>query len=207
MLSEATRLGRVNIPAFQGLGVMMMPFRWDDPARTLTARQIGGWVDTIEDLCWLVPSEGIGYVTIDERVVPEGQTHRRPGWHVDGHGVWGAPSPYGRGGMILLSSTVGAEYVTGDIDVHPDAEGGCDTFIGEGDRMEAGVAYWCAPMCLHRSVPMQQTTRRQLLRLSMPSMEPHHWPFTPNETGVQPVTPRGPDRSTFMAYRGRRTGD
>lgn len=193
-----------TLPPYAGRKVMMMPFRWGDP-RTLSPLQLGEWAGVVERLCRLCPAEGVGYLTLDEGQLAPGETLRRPGVHVDCGGPWAASQPYSGTGMILLSSTLGARYWTGDIDGDPPGpEGECD-HLDLSDfpaaRMRPGVAYACTPGCVHAAIPETRTTRRQLLRLSLPSSAPHHTPHTHNVTGVLPLTPPGPARDAFMAFR------
>ena len=220
--SIAKPLGRIVFPEFSGLRIMMMPFRFDDPD-TLDAEQLRGWKEPVTDLLERRPATGIGYLTIDEAIVEPGRTHRRPGLHVDGLSSYGGPSPYGGGvmpygggltpyaggtggGMVLAANVVGTRAWVKDFHGDVGVDGDCEHLRAQCPDSEAVVfgdheAWWCGPLCVHEGVPAPTWTKRQLIRISYPSAAPHHWPYTPNVTGVVPITPPGPDRSKQMAYR------
>lgn len=75
--------------------IMMMPVRLEDPS-TLPLRE---WRPTLARLVLASPiRQGVGYLTIDEALVPADETHRRPGLHVDGIGPDGRAAAWGGGG-------------------------------------------------------------------------------------------------------------
>lgn len=62
---------------------MMMPFLLED-INSLPGG-IRHYKETVEKLTELSPlRQGVAYLTIDEKLVRAGQTHRRTGLHVDG---------------------------------------------------------------------------------------------------------------------------
>lgn len=182
----------------------------------------------------------VGYITIDEKEVAPGKTHRRSGLHVDGvyqasAGVWGG-GVWGGGGYnkedkipqrtpaidyhkkkiggLDLHSIPTSEYGTGFLTVasHEGCKAWQQDFIGwpgpEGEcrhiadqcREEAASVfkanslYWVDPLCVHESLSMSTTVRRQFLRLSMPSHAPWFEGYTENPLGVLPTGPILPPR-------------
>ncbi len=109
--SEAKILGKVNLPNYTGLRIMMMPFKAND-FDTLSRVQIGDWKDTIRECLKDYKLQGIGYITIDEAIVEQNTTHRRPGLHTDGgyrvaaYGGDNNYSPYGSSPAYSASQTI-----------------------------------------------------------------------------------------------------
>lgn len=107
-------------------------------------------------------------------------------------------------GMILLSSNNGTRVFLQEFTGLPGPEGDCEHLrkqCNDGIILADNEAWWCSGFCVHEALPMKETAKRQVLRISMPSEAPYHWPYTENITGIKPVTPPGPDRSVFMRYK------
>lgn len=211
MLSEIRHVGSLRFPSFSGIRVMMMPFRLDD--LDSIPSMLDSWIWTIAKLCRLSPAKsGVAYLTIDERIVPAGRTHRRPGLHVDGIGPDGKRAAYGGGGgfwgkhgMLVAASRVGCRGWTHEFIGEPGPNGDCEHLRGELNSaheivMQAGEVYWCGPTAVHESIPMAKDACRQFVRLSMPSDAPWYEGYTRNPTGVEPTGPIHPVRAEFMAY-------
>jgi hypothetical protein len=210
MQSKIEDFGPIELPAYTGVRVMMMPFLMEDPTGTLP-ESLAGYRPALERVCALAsPKSGVGYLTIDEALVRAGETHRRPGLHVDGCGPYGGdptpqwPRPYASNGMFLASSHEGCRGYTQDVEGSPGADGDCEHLrsqLGAGFVMSPGRLYWCSPTALHEALPMPRDTYRQLLRVSMPSAAPYHRDYTPNPLGIQPTGEPGPSRTRQMAFR------
>jgi hypothetical protein len=210
--SEILDKGQVLLPEFGGVRIMMMPFHVHD-ARGSLPPSLARWVPTIERLCELCPSHGTGYVTIDEALVRAGETHRRPGLHVDGVGPagvgsWAAePGPWGGpGGMLIAASHLGCRAWSQAVDGELRPNGDCAHMADKLDAsavvpMLAGRAYWLGPYCVHEALPMPVDTRRQVVRVSMPSTAPWYEGYTVNPLGIPPGGPIHAARAEFMAYR------
>lgn len=194
-------------PEFSNLRVMMMPVRLGSldgvPANYHTL---------IRHLYSVMESRfngEIGYLTIDEQSLEPGETLRRSGLHVDGYyhgvcGAWGGGSGGGTwgsvgNGMLTISSTSHCHAYLGIIDGTPKDEGECDhlTMPNSGELFEAGHVYWVDGACVHESLPVTETTKRQFVRLSMPSNGPWFEGYTKNPTGILPSNAILPRRS-FM---------
>lgn len=159
--SEVESFGSVAFPAFGGVRIMMMPFRLEDVDGSLPDF-LAAWRPAIAEMCEYATNDyGVAYLTIDEAVVNAGETHRRPGIHVDGMGSWGggggwgAPPNYdppkpikpakpskpkptprpkpGKGGMLLASSHVGCRAWAQEFTGWPDNDGGCAHLIAQCD--------------------------------------------------------------------------
>jgi len=184
----------------------MMPFLMEAPEDSLPAG-LGAWRKTIASICaQSTVRAGVGYVTIDEAIVPAGETHRRPGLHVDGAGSWGGGGGYAANGMFQLVNIPGCRAWRQVFEGAPGPDGDCEhlraQLRGECEmKLWAGVLWWCSPMAVHEALPMLFAAPRQFLRVSMPSSAPWHSDCTPNPLGVQPGGPIVGPRPTQMGYR------
>lgn len=203
--SKVEDLGRLRLPPFTGVRVVMMPFLMEEPHGSIP-EFFSAYRPAISHICEIATvKQGVGYLTIDEALVRAGETHRRPGLHVDGAGPWGSPAPWGKNGMFLAASHVGCwGYRQTLIDAQPGPDGDCEHLrsgLPMGFPMKAKHLYWCSPMALHEALPMRVDTRRQFLRVSMPSDAPYQREYTPNPTGIVPLGAPAPPRAAQMAFR------
>jgi hypothetical protein len=195
--SNFEQRGQVNLPLFTGTRVMMMPVVIGDVSSIPDS--IGHWRGAMSDLFNMTEHRGIGYITIDERVVTPGETHRRSGLHVDGvlegraGGVWGGGGG-GWGsvgtGMLTVASHVGCQAWRGCIDGWPGNDGECDHLaeqLGEPTVFQPNVVYWVDGLCVHESLSQKERTPRQFVRLSMPSNAPWFEGYTENPLGIKPT--------------------
>jgi len=195
--STFKRLDTVILPEFAGVRIQLMPVQMRD----VNSLPFGlrDWDRLFHRLCSFVPGvNGIAYLTIDQRWTLAGETHRRPGLHVDGMGSWGGGGGWGGNGMITVSSHSGCvaynREFTGEprrgVDCGDPDEGDCGHLWGQcegtGTMLEPNVAYLCNPMCVHESVPVEQDCFRTFVRLSLPN--DGVWPrnCTPNPRGIVP---------------------
>lgn len=192
-------------PEFTGERIMMMPVILGD-FRGIPAQ----YSEVIRNLYGVTESRhfgSIGYLTIDERQLTPGETLRRSGLHVDGYyhgrcGAWGGGGGWGSvgNGMLTISSTAHCRAYLGMIEGEPGPEGECGHLVmpNAGELFEAGHVYWVDGACVHESLPVQEETKRQFVRLSMPSNGPWFEGYTKNPEGVLPSAEILPARSQFM---------
>jgi hypothetical protein len=198
--SEMQDAGEVRFPAFSGLRVMMLPVALDDP-RTFPEAYRG----LVSELVERSPvRRGVGYLTVDEALVRGGESHRRPGIHVDSTGAWSGGPAYAGNGMLVVASDVGGVAWPGDHagDVGPD--GDCDHLraaLPPSVPMRAGRVYRCSATMLHEGVPLQRDALRQFVRLSLPTTAPWYEGYTSSPCGVLPTGPVLPRRAAQMGYR------
>jgi hypothetical protein len=211
--SEVKSLGMVNLPIFTGTRVMMMPFHLEDVMSI--PGSLEHWRGFIASIVKSGggPKVGTAYLTIDEALVEEGQTQRRPGLHVDGidekgsSGGWGGGGGgWGTNGMIVAASVAGCNVYAGDFDGWPQPNGDCSHLAEQCNEksrvlLDSNQAYWLGPMTVHEVFPMRETTQRQFVRISMPSDAPWYQGYTENPTGVKPTGPIHPARTEFMQFR------
>lgn len=149
----------------------------------------------------------IGYLTIDEKTLKPQETLRRGGLHVDGYyhgkcGAWGGGGGWGSvgNGMLTISSTPHCKAYLGVFEGAPRDEGECDhlTLPNDGELFDAGHIYWVDGACVHESMPVTKETKRQFVRLSMPSNGPWFEGYTENPAGILPSNDILPRRDKFM---------
>jgi len=218
--SDFKEIGPIKFPVWTGIRIQMMPFVMHDMASL--PPELAHWLaalTTVMASCREIV--GVGYLTIDERVVKAGETHRRPGLHVDGMGNWGGGS-WGAKGMFMASGiplngnlktpTCAAwrqDFIGSPLsgaDPGDPMEGNCDhlrpqCLLGSRTLLKPDTVYWCDSMCVHESLPMPYSARRTFVRVSMPSDCP--WPAncTPNPCGIKPGGPIAEPRRTEAQYR------
>lgn len=202
-MTNVKKLSQVRFPKFSGTRVMMMPFHIQYPVDSLPA-YLKGYGEMVR--CLKLGEPGIGYLTVDEVFVKKGETHRRPGLHVDGYGSWGGGGGWGGRGMILASTMQGCRAWQHESPIPVDSDGGLDharEHFKDADSilMEPNTAYWCAPMAVHESIPQYIDWNRQFVRISMPNDFPWFEGYTENPFGIKPEGPILPARTKQMHYR------
>ncbi len=208
--SHCDYLGRVQLPAFTGTRIMMMPVIIGDLSSIPDT--LSEWRDTLMNMFGAAQEHWgqVAYLTIDEKRVVPATTHRRAGLHVDGvfqgraAGPWGGGGGWGAAGtgMLTVASHVGCRAYNGDFDGFPGYDGECDHLIDQLPAAKevvfgAGELYWVDGLCIHESIPQTQPVDRQFVRLSLPSNAPWFEGYTENPLGVKPTGPILPRRE-FM---------
>lgn len=205
--SEVKHVGELAFPEYSGARVIMMPFRLEDVG-TLPPL-LEAWRPAVASLVARAPERvGVGYLTVDEAEVGAGEHHRRPGLHVDGCGGWGPVSPWASqvGGMLVAASVMGSRAWRQSVDGVPGEDGDCEHLASQLDpdaelALAGGQAYWMGPLAVHETLAQPRATRRQFVRLSMPSTAPWYDGYTRNPMGVQPTGPILPARTKQMSHR------
>lgn len=201
--SRLEYVGGLTLPKFTGIRVMMMPIILGDLSSI--PNTLGRYRKTLRLLFGRACDHlgKVGYITIDEKLVKAGQTHRRAGLHVDGVyngsvGAWGGDGGGGWGapgtGMLTVSNIAGCKAYKQTFQGMPGPDGECDHLKAQCDETKAvifkpGHIYWVDGLCVHESMPMTQDVERQFVRLSMPSTAPWFQGYTENPLGVKPTGP------------------
>ncbi len=73
--------GQVPFPEFRGDRAYMVPFTKRDGLPDRLHR----WQPTVDAMLEGIDAPGVIYIMVDEKVVVPGQSHRRPGVHIDGY--------------------------------------------------------------------------------------------------------------------------
>jgi hypothetical protein len=194
-------VGETNLPNFSGTRIMMMPIIIGD--LNSIPKELSHYQEGLNKLFSFTDPKHhgqIGYITIDEKQVLAGTTHRRSGLHVDGVydgkcGSWGGGGWGSVGnGMLTVSSIPGCKAYNQSFDGEIGRDGECDKIANQCEAakstiFEAGQVYWVDGLCVHESLPLSQTTNRQFVRLSMPSTAPWFKGYSENPLGIKPTGP------------------
>lgn len=204
----------LKLPEFTGMRVMMMPVLIGDSASL--PEFLADWRKTFEEVSAMADESvhgQVGYITIDEKTVGGGATHRRAGAHVDGVyqgsvGGWGGGRTGGGwggvgNGMLTVSNITGCRAWNKTMQGWPGWEGECDHLLDQLPEAEAvvfkpNVVYWLDGLCVHESIPQPKVVDRQFVRLSLPSEGPWFEGYTENPMGIKPTGPILPPR-VFMS--------
>lgn len=195
MLSAARPLSEVSFPEFTGTQIYMKRMRAavahlavPQAYRALVRRMLFDASIENDQVVWL---------TIDESHVKKGKKHRRGGAHVDGCyevADWGGDGPSGwlngvpgrmlspedqrrsyenqNGGMIIASNFEACRVWLGEVEGVAGLGGDCehlrDQFDGlDSSMMEANRAYLTNSTCIHESLPLTKSFKRQLVRITL----------------------------------------
>lgn len=212
--SSVSSLGRVAFPEYSGSRVQLMPFVWGDASSL--GKELEPYSSIVNHLCSFIPTEGIGYVTIDEAYVPPMETHRRPGMHVDGVAFDGSLDfcggggfcAAGKSGLILASTTGHCKGWNQKFLGAPSApDGDCEHLRSQAKKesevsFAPNFAYRLDALSVHEVLPMTGGGRRQFIRLSAPNNGWWFEGYTKNPKGIQPSGKIGPKREVQMSFRG-----
>lgn len=195
MITRLEKLASIITPSFAQGFIYMVPVEIGTPCKL--PDKFKAWESVVDQVLQFSPAQsGTAFVTIDERIIPQGETHRRPGAHVDGNyfkglgwggGAWQRNDH--TGGVFLLSSDKGAVAWEGEIDDEPTPwinEGSPDSASDGGDcehmkpalaslretALEPNTLYWMNSGGIHESIPVAHETRRSLLRITLPPDAP-----------------------------------
>ena len=191
--SISKELYKVEIPDFTG-EVKMLPFNLDNLSEI--PAQFKGLVSKMIDA--LPNKKGVAYLTVDGKLVEKGKTQRRGGVHIDGNYLpqlcgWGSGGGgngwnVGEGGRILSSAEHKLSYESqtggmliastypackgwnGEFDGSPYIGGDCTRIegLGEGFILKPNVVYYGNSQWLHESLPVDKTTHRVVVRVTLP---------------------------------------
>jgi len=196
-----------EFPEPQGININMMPFRMGDQNSLPTdLHQYWNMIET----CTMRDQRGkIGFLTIQESQVEEGESQRRPGLHVEAPKVimsvggvleeqvhpWGMHFGWRKIGGLYMGSNVGNSCrIWNRKLINPEAIVGplgsvehLRECLGEGENMQAGQLWWLTDLTPHESLPMEQSVHRQYFRLVTSSVGMWYAQHnTPNPLGIEP---------------------
>lgn len=202
--SNFSKTCRVSFPNFSDIRIMMMPIVIGDISsipNSVGKYDVGSYKSMLQTLFKECPDEylgKVGYLTIDEKKIKKGESHRRGGLHVDGwkgSDGWSGGSSWSNSGnlygMLLASSKVGCQAWNKTFIGAPGDENSCEHLRDqatpeEGVLMEENTAYWCGGSCVHESIIQNEDVDRQFLRLSMPNNGHWYVGYTENPLGIKP---------------------
>ena len=198
--SKFKKLEKLTLPLFSGVRVQMMPLDFANPH--LIPESLQHYLPTIQKLIDMSDyKSGIGYITIDEKFVKAGTSHRRPGIHIDDYS-WGGGSGggtvWGSRGMLLVSNVIGCKAWSQNVVGRPGKDGDCSHLAPQLKEensilLEPNHVYWLDGKCIHESIPVTEDCYRQFIRLSNPNNFDWYKGYTENPY-VQPAGKIQPER-------------
>jgi hypothetical protein len=193
--SKCLLLNSITMPAFQGTQVYMLPFVINsniDKNDSIPARYKAILKEMLKPFQYC---NDIGFLTIDERQVSKGKTHRRGGAHIDGNyihddwgnGGWLTSNNFNqknldihnklynnpKGGMIIASNYSACRGWTGNF--HGEIKQGGDVSHLKGGLvnnssfiLKPNQIYYGNSQFVHESLPLTADVNRQLIRVTLP---------------------------------------
>lgn len=175
-MNNFKHIGFVNFPEPKDIEVNMLPFIMGD-VESLPADLRHYW--PLIEACNLSQEQigKIGYLTIDERQVNKGSSHRRGGIHVEKQskdGDWGNGSGWGNGKKVsekiedglYVASNINSSCRVWDERVEtPGFQGSCDEPNSEAYHLRKNELVWITDSTPHESIPVKEDCYRQFFRL------------------------------------------
>jgi hypothetical protein len=190
----------LDFPEFLGDQIYMQEFDLANPA---LPREFEHWLEPLKKMLTWIPSGVVqalantkSYLTVDQKYVEAGKTHRRGGPHVDGNYThnWGGGGGWltgenGRvlspekhkeaycsptGGMLISSNLSACKGWIGEYDGTPNQGGDCSHLASELETMTPVLmdpfsVYYTNSTAIHESLPFTKTAARTLIRVTLPA--------------------------------------
>lgn len=186
-------VGSLALPPFAGTRVYMQSHILGERVRI---QDNPAFEDPIEKMLANVQDDGAKvFITIDQKLVLPGKTHRRPGAHVDGNFIFSWSSGGGgwltgengrvlspenhklqyvnpMGGMLIVSDYQACRAWVGEIDDEPGQGGNCAHMADKLKTLESFLldpnqVYLGNSTCVHESLPIQEEVQRTLIRITL----------------------------------------
>jgi hypothetical protein len=193
--SLSKKITEITLPEYKGDVLYMHPVELSNLTLPLGYER---WESTIKQMLSHSPTkDGIAYITIDEKKIVKGESHRRGGPHTDGNFLygWGGSDGWltganGRelareqheaqycaeeGGMLIVSSYAACKGWNGVFEGEPSQGGNCESIDlskMEEFLMNSNDLYWGNSTFIHESLVIDENVNRQLVRITLPSNSP-----------------------------------
>jgi hypothetical protein len=191
--SKSKMIKPISLPEYRGDRVYMHEFNMENPILPVGYER---WESFLKEVIDCSPKKtGKAYLTIDEKIVKKGESHRRGGPHTDGNYLFGWGGGGGgwltgedgrflpreqhkeqycsdKGGMLIVSSYEACKAWEGDFDGEPNQGGDCshlDLSKLESYNLKANTLYWGNSTFIHESLPLEEDVKRQLIRITLPA--------------------------------------
>lgn len=189
----------IELPSFNSERLYMHPIDLSKPLSLPDGFE--RWLNTIQEVLSFSPTnKGIAYITIDQKEVSKGKSHRRGGAHTDGNYLfgWGGGGGWltgtnGRqlseekhnlqynsetGGMLIVSDYSACKGWNGELNGIPNQGGCCEHLREQFDNLEEinlekNKVYWMNSTAIHESLPLEEDYKRTLLRITLPADSPN----------------------------------
>lgn len=197
--SKCKELGAIEFPRFNNIRIYMEPISLDFTAISHSVNpNFGEYAPIVLNLLEKLPIKtGNAYLTIDEKLIHAGESHRRGGPHVDGNYIfsWGGGGGWltgcdgrylpldkhrlqycaDKGGMLIASTYSACKGWLGEFSDEPEQGGNCshiDTSSLKEIMLDANKLYWGNSTFIHESLPVAENVYRQLIRITLPADSP-----------------------------------
>lgn len=192
--SNVVMLNKIVLPKFEGLQLYMHKV---SPNKINLPNGFKKYKKIIESMLSMIPNFlDEMYVTIDEKFLQKGNSHRRSGPHTDGNYIygWGGGGGWltgenGRhlsrekhvhqylsntGGMLIASDYSSCKAWKGNIEGEPNQGGDCSHLIEKLNNLdslflEKNTVYFMNSTAIHESLPVDENVHRNLIRITLPS--------------------------------------
>lgn len=191
--SVVEELGELQFPARADTRIQMMPVRIGDPDSL--PKSLDHWRQPFLVLCdaGAFGRHEVGYLTIDEKRVESGRSHRRPGLHVD---FFKKHPEYDRvlvrdREIVMVSDLAGCHAWKQDFHGLPDPEGDCAHLASQCSEeakivLQPNRIYGMNRLTVHESVAFNAPTYRRFARLVGDILTEYYTNYTPNPKGIVP---------------------
>lgn len=212
--SDIHEVNELILPKFSDIRILHMPFALGDLDSIPSF--LNHWKSFFQSMFDMIHvKSGIAYITIDEKNVKKGETHRRAGLHVDGVaegkiGCCFGPSPgpgptFGtmQDGMYSISSHAYCRAWKQEFSGLAGWDGECDHLLDQAKNeseiiLKPNRLYWMGGLCVHESMPVKEDVQRTFVRVTMPNKNPWFDGFTLNPLGIKHEGPMYPRRTKYM---------
>lgn len=177
LLSRSQFVSNMIFPRFNSRRVYMAT---TEGANVCLPQPIEAYNHAVQLLCSMLGYKGKIHVTVDEKNLEAGQTHRKPELHVDGrfmgmswgHSGWNHTCneiPLVRMSVAVASSLARCKVYNGDFVGTPSEQGDLSHIrgqVGEGALVPANEWHLLSPDCVHESLPVVTNSQRSFIRVA-----------------------------------------
>ena len=207
--SAVEDFGEFQFPVKAGTRIQMMPVRIGDPSSL--PGELAHWRRPFLALsgAGFFARGEIGYLTVDEKLVEAGMSHRRPGLHVD---FFRKHPEYDRAAIrnneiVMASDRIGCRAWNQEFSGAPDPEGDCSHFAKERDSrseviLQPNRVYGFNRLTVHESMTFRRPAYRRFVRLVGDILAEYYTNYTANPLGVKPSSRTriaGPRDAKYMS--------
>lgn len=174
-MKSVIKLGeKISFPCFTHERAYMIPFKKNN-----IPKKYSRWEKTINTMLKGIDTNDTIYLTIDQKTVNKGNTHRREGPHIDGNYIdngWDTGPTWNTknndyGGIILASDKIGCKAYEGIFDGTIGEGGDCsniDLSNAKISILQPYQIYIGNVTMIHETIPALETQKRTFVRLTLP---------------------------------------
>jgi hypothetical protein len=183
--SNSTTVAPIKFPEFTGVRTYMVT---TTGVNVVLPENLKPYEEQVQNLCDVVGHKGVIHVTVDEKELTEGETHRKPEPHVDGRFLaslnnfnygWHHAVVSGwnhtcneipnRMAVAVASNVPACRVFHGTFIGTPSEQGSLQHIsdqLGEGKVISANNWHLLSPDCVHESLPVDTNCKRSFIRVA-----------------------------------------